>query len=163
MYSADTKTIVFGSSQYCGVKCIIENNALWCGRFWSRIRFDSRVRKAAFYVRGLNIVPSRGVFEANSSVPKIRMLAHGGVCHCERVHRTMRRERPNNALGSNDVLTALSCSDLLNRNYVGWGSSGNRVWILIAKSNRIFSSRLKRRRLKVEFSAEWLSEFDDKV
>ena len=57
--------------------------------------FDTGVRKGAFYVGGL-LLP-REVFWKRI-LAKSRSLRRCG-CQCERVHRIMRREWPNNALG----------------------------------------------------------------
>ena len=71
-----------------------ENNAVWCERSEAAL-FDTGVRKGAFYVGGL-LLP-REVFWKRI-LAKSRSLRRCG-CQCERVHRIMRRERPNNALG----------------------------------------------------------------
>ena len=71
-----------------------ENNAVWCERSEAAL-FDTGVRKGAFYVGGL-LLP-REVFWKRI-LAKSRSLRRCG-CQCERVHRIMRRERPNNAEG----------------------------------------------------------------
>ena len=81
-----------------------ENNAVWCERSEAAL-FDTGVRKGAFYVGGL-LLP-REVFWKRI-LAKSRSLRRFG-CQCERVHRIMRRERPNNALGW-WCPSALSCS-----------------------------------------------------
>ena len=81
-----------------------ENNAVWCERSEAAL-FDTGVRKGAFYVGGL-LLP-REVFWKRI-LAKSRSLRRCG-CQCERVHRIMRRERPNNALGW-WCPSALSCS-----------------------------------------------------
>ena len=81
-----------------------ENNAVWCERSEAAL-FDTGVRKGAFYVGGL-LLP-REVFWKRI-LAKSRSLRWFG-CQCERVHRIMRRERPNNALGW-WCPSALSCS-----------------------------------------------------
>ena len=81
-----------------------ENNAVWCERSEAAL-FDTGVRKGAFYVGGL-LLP-REVFWKRI-LAKRRSLRRCG-CQCERVHRIMRRERPNNALGW-WCPSALSCS-----------------------------------------------------
>ena len=68
-----------------------ENNAVWCERSEAAL-FDTGVRKGAFYVGGL-LLP-REVFWKRI-LAKSRSLRRFG-CQCERVHRIMRRERPNN-------------------------------------------------------------------
>ena len=85
-----------------------ENNAVWCERSEAAL-FDTGVRKAAFYVGGLHL--PREVFWKRI-LAKSRSLRRCG-CQCERVHRIMRRERPNNALGW-WCPSALSCSVFLN-------------------------------------------------
>ena len=81
-----------------------ENNAVWCERSEAAL-FDTGVRKGAFYMGGL-LLP-REVFWKRI-LAKSRSLRRFG-CQCERVHRIMRRERPNNALGW-WCPSALSCS-----------------------------------------------------
>ena len=81
-----------------------ENNAVWCECSEAAL-FDTGVRKGAFYVGGL-LLP-REVFWKRI-LAKSRSLRRFG-CQCERVHRIMRRERPNNALGW-WCPSALSCS-----------------------------------------------------
>ena len=80
-----------------------ENNAVWCERSEAAL-FDTGVRKGAFYVGGL-LLP-REVFWKRI-LAKSRSLRRFG-CQCERVHRIMRRERPNNALGDDVLLLYLA-------------------------------------------------------
>ena len=123
-----------------------ENNAVWCERSEAAL-FDTGDRKGAFYVGGL-LLP-REVFWKRI-LAKSRSLRRCG-CQCERVHRIMRRERPNNALGW-WCPSALSCS-VFKPHFPKCGDP-----MLGVKANRsaLEYSSSKADEFKVEFSAEWL-------